>query len=169
MINLLRVLLLVAAILPGASALAVIETYEFDTDALYERYKVLSDELRCPKCQNQNIAASNAPIAQDLRKQLHQQLHEGKSDDEIVDFMVQRYGEFVLYRPRWSAATALLWLAPALLLGLGIVIVASIMRKRSPVAAGAAALGDEEQARLQSLLNSDPPAPDSPHKEDPRD
>lgn len=150
----LRILLLVPLLLLPLGALAVIETYEFETDALHERYQDLSEELRCPKCQNQNIAASNAPISQQLREQLHKQLHEGKSDEEILDFMVQRYGEFVLYRPRWSASTALLWLAPALLLGLGIGIVAGIMRRGSPVQSESK-LGDEERSRLKSLLDSE--------------
>ena len=103
--------------------MAVIETYEFSDAALEQRYQVLSAELRCPKCQNQNIADSNAPIAQDLRKRLYQQLEEGASDDEILDYMVARYGEFVRYRPRFSGATAILWLAPVLLLLAGAVVV----------------------------------------------
>ena len=151
-------LLLLAGSLSGPGH-AVIETYEFENDELYERYELLSDELRCPKCQNQNIAASNAPIAQDLRKELHKQLHEGKSDEEIVDFMVQRFGEFVLYRPRWSAATALLWLAPVILLGLGTWILAGLLRRgqaESATGAGTDSVGthltEEEQARIDSLL-----------------
>ncbi|NND68116.1 MAG: cytochrome c-type biogenesis protein CcmH, partial [Halioglobus sp.] len=80
-------LLLLLAILP---AHAVIETYEFSDPALEERYQELSAELRCPKCQNQNIADSNAPIAQDLRKTLHMKLEEGASNDEILDYMVAR-------------------------------------------------------------------------------
>ena len=78
-------LALLALSLPAA---AVIETYEFSDPALEERYQLLSAELRCPKCQNQNIADSNAPISKDLRKLLHQQLEEGASDEEILDYMV---------------------------------------------------------------------------------
>ena len=97
-----------------ASAQAVIETYDFSDPLLEERYQELSAELRCPKCQNQNIADSNAPIAKDLRKILYQQLEDGASDREILDYMVARYGEFVRYRPRFSGDTAILWLAPVL-------------------------------------------------------
>ena len=86
-------------LLIAVPASAVIESYDFENESLRERFQVLAAELRCPKCQNQNIADSNAPIAADLRKQLHIQLHEGRSDQEIVDFMVARYGDFVLYRP----------------------------------------------------------------------
>ena len=93
-------------------AAAVIETYEFSEPELEKRYRELSQELRCPKCQNQNIADSNAPISQDLRRLLHQQLEAGASDGEILEYMVARYGEFVRYRPAFNAATAILWLAP---------------------------------------------------------
>ena len=81
------------------TAQAVIETYEFSDADLERRYHRLSDELRCPKCQNQTISDSNAPIAKDLRFLLHEQLESGASDDEILSFMVARYGEFVRYRP----------------------------------------------------------------------
>jgi cytochrome c-type biogenesis protein CcmH len=95
---------------------AVVETYDFNDSTLELRYKQLSAELRCPKCQNQNIAASDAPIARDLRKLLHRQLQAGDSDEEILQYMVARYGEFVLYRPRFEGVTLLLWLFPVVLL-----------------------------------------------------
>jgi cytochrome c-type biogenesis protein CcmH len=100
----------------GAAAAAVIETYEFSDPALENATTVLSQELRCPKCQNQNIADSNAPISQDLRRLLYEQLEAGASDEEILDDMVARYGEFVRYRPDVDGATLWLWLAPVLLL-----------------------------------------------------
>ena len=112
------------ALMLAAAASAVIETYEFSTPQLQERYQLLSAELRCPKCQNQNIADSNAPIAQDLRRTLHGQLEQGASDQEILDYMVARYGEFVRYRPRFGGATTLLWLFPALLLVAGVLVLA---------------------------------------------
>jgi len=113
---------------------------------------VLSAELRCPKCQNQNIADSNAPIAQDLRKLLHQQLEAGAGDEEILDYMVARYGEFVRYRPSFDGATAVLWLAPILLLLLGIIVVALTLRGRRGNSAGAAALDADDEQRLRELL-----------------
>ena len=100
---------------------AVIETYDFSSPDLEVRYHSLSQELRCPKCQNQNIADSNAPIARDLRVVLYEQLEAGASDDEILAFMVARYGEFVRYRPGVDRNTLLLWTSPVLLLLAGAV------------------------------------------------
>ena len=144
--------LLSLAMLPGTS-LAVIETYEFSNPELQERYQLLSAELRCPKCQNQNIADSNAPISQDLRKLLYQQLEAGADDEEILEYMVARYGEFVRYRPRFSGATLVLWLAPVLLLLAGIAIVVLTLRKRQdrPLE-NTASLSSEDEQRLQDLL-----------------
>lgn len=149
-------LLILLATLFTWPAQAVIETYEFSNEGLEQRYHELSGELRCPKCQNQNIADSNAPIAKDLRKLLFQQLEEGASDDEILDYMVARYGEFVRYRPRFSAATALLWLAPILLLLAGAGLVAMTLRgRRKPEAAAAGAqLNADEAERLQALIKA---------------
>ena len=148
-------LLLFLAILVALPAAAVIETYEFSSEELEQRYQRLSGELRCPKCQNQNIADSNAPIAQDLRKLLYQQLEAGASDQEILDYMVARYGEFVRYRPRFSGVTAVLWLAPALLLLAGAAVVFLTLRgRRKPGAADAAELSPEEAERLQALLKA---------------
>ena len=132
-------------------ALAVIETYQFSDPALEKRYQALSEELRCPKCQNQNIADSNAPISQDLRRLLYEQLEAGASDDEIRQYMVDRYGEFVRYRPSFSGATVLLWFAPLLLLLLGLVIVVLTVRGRRKDTEPAA-LNDEEQRRLKALM-----------------
>ncbi len=144
--QLLALLLLLAAL----PAQAVIETYEFENENMRLRFKALAAELRCPKCQNQNIADSNAPIAADLRKQLHAQLHEGKSDAEIVEYMVDRYGEFVLYRPRVNNVTLVLWLAPAILLVLALLVVRISFRGRA--AAAPAQISAEEQAQIDSLL-----------------
>jgi len=153
-VTLLRLLLLAGLVLGAARALALIETYEFSKPELEARYQQLSEELRCPKCQNQNIADSNAPIAQDLRKLLHQQLEQGASDEEILDYMVARYGEFVRYRPRFGGSAVALWLAPVLLLIAGIAVVLLTLRSRpKTTAVGTAALSAEEQARLRALLD----------------
>ena len=117
-----RKLLAVLLLLLSSPGWTVIETYDFETEELRNRYRALTSELRCPKCQNQNIADSNAPIARDLRQLLHRQLHEGSSDEEIADYMVQRYGEFVLYRPRMRGPTVLLWLAPVIFLALALTV-----------------------------------------------
>jgi cytochrome c-type biogenesis protein CcmH len=150
----LRYALVLTLLLLAGQAVAVIETYEFSRPELELRYRQLSTELRCPKCQNQNIADSNAPIAQDLRKLLYQQLEKGASDDEILDYMVARYGEFVRYRPRFSGATAILWLAPGLLLLAGLVVALLTLRSRAGSAAPAAPqLNTDEQQQLQALLD----------------
>lgn len=102
---------------------AAIESYEFQNEQQRERYQQLSEELRCPKCQNQNLADSDSQIAVDLRRELHQQLLDGKSDEAIVDFMRERYGDFVLYKPRVQRNTLLLWLGPvALVLGVAVLL-----------------------------------------------
>lgn len=102
----------------SGSLLAAIESYEFQNEEQRARYQQLSEELRCPKCQNQNLADSDAQIAADLRRELHAQLMAGKSDEAIVEFMRERYGDFVLYKPRVQRNTLLLWLGPVALLTL---------------------------------------------------
>ena len=131
-------------------ALAVIETYVFSSPDLELRYHQLSQELRCPKCQNQNIADSNAPIARDLRVVLHEQLEQGATDDEILAFMVARYGEFVRYRPGVDRNTVLLWAAPGLLLMLGAAGLLSHVRQRP--SARATDVTEAEQAEITRLL-----------------
>ncbi len=129
------------------------ETYEFSDDSLALRYKTLSAELRCPKCQNQNIADSNAPIAQDLRKLLYKKLEAGASDDQILEHMVARYGEFVRYRPPFRGVTLVLWLMPAALLFGAIVIVVMVLRG-SKRETGGAGISVQETRQLDELLAS---------------
>ena len=138
----------------SAAAGAVIETYEFSSPALERRYRQLSQELRCPQCQNQNIAESNAPVSQDLRRLLYRRLEAGASDDEILADMVARYGEFVRYRPSRSGPTLWLWIAPLALLLAGISVPLLLFRRAVPRhAAGAPALSDEERRRLAAVLD----------------
>jgi cytochrome c-type biogenesis protein CcmH len=122
-------LLLAFMIFWSAQSLAVIETYEFSLPDLELRYKALSQELRCPKCQNQNIADSNAPISRDLRAIVHEQLEAGATDEEIIDFLVDRYGEFVRYRPGMDSNTLWLWSAPIILLVMAVAVVVTQIRK----------------------------------------
>ena len=138
------------------AAFAVIETYEFSSPELELRYRALSQELRCPKCQNQNIADSNAPISQDLRALLFERLEAGASDELILEEMVARYGEFVRYRPATRGAALWLWLAPALMLGVGFLLLLVLLRRARGVSgADHVTLTPEEQGRLDRLINSE--------------
>jgi cytochrome c-type biogenesis protein CcmH len=144
-----------AFLLLATSALAV-EPGEQLTDPRQEaRARALSAELRCLVCQNQSIDDSNAPLAKDLRVLVREQITAGKSDREVITYVVARYGEFVLLRPRLTWSTALLWLAPLLLLG--VTGYALYTRARRPdVADGAvivAPLSDAEEKKLKRLLN----------------
>jgi cytochrome c-type biogenesis protein CcmH len=110
----------------------------------------IAEELRCLVCQNETIAASHADLAVDLRKQIRQKLQQGQSQEQILDFMVQRYGDFVLYRPPVKSTTWLLWAGPFVLLGIAlIVLVSHIRRRRVP---DAAPLRADEAERVRRLL-----------------
>jgi cytochrome c-type biogenesis protein CcmH len=98
---------------------------------LERRVADLAHELRCLVCQNQTLADSNAPLAVDLRNQIREQLEAGKSERDVIDFMVARYGDFVLYRPPFKASTAALWLGPFLLLALGVWLFLRIVRRKA--------------------------------------
>ncbi|NQD92170.1 cytochrome c-type biogenesis protein CcmH [Pseudomonas sp. CrR25] len=136
------------------TAQAAIDTYEFANEAERQRYRTLVEELRCPKCQNQNIADSNAPIAMDLRAEIYRMLEEGQSDEQIIDFLVARYGDFVLYKPPLTARTALLWYGPAgLLLGGFVLLGVIVLRRRGKKSAPGQGLSDAERQRLAALLN----------------
>jgi len=113
------------------SAIAATDVYQFDAPEQEQRFRVLLDELRCPKCQNQSLADSDAGIAQDMRAKVQSMILEGKSDEEIVDYFVARYGDFVSYRPPVTATTSILWLAPLLLLGGGAVVIVLLLRRAS--------------------------------------
>lgn len=151
---LIRLCTCIGLLLISFSSFAAIEVHEFDNDVDRQRYQTFIDEMRCPKCQNQNLAGTNSPIAVDLRRELDLMIKDGKSDKEIVDFMVDRYGEFILYRPRLSPATLLLWGAPVFLLIFGVILLLLIVRKRRRVDVEPnTGLSTAEQDRLASLLN----------------
>ena len=97
------------------TVLASIDAYPFPNKELTDRYEKLISELRCPQCLNTNLAGSDAMIAQDLRREVHRMLIEGKTNEEVLDFMYYRYGDFVLYNPRFDLKTLALWLSPFLL------------------------------------------------------
>lgn len=123
--------LLLALLLAFSATAAALDPFDFRDAAEEARFRALAHELRCVMCQNQSLADSNAQIAQDLRKQVLTLMREGKSDEEIKRFLVDRYSEFVLYKPPVTPATWLLWFGPALVLLGGIVAVATIVRRRA--------------------------------------
>ena len=147
----LAVMLTLAISSTHASA-SPVDTYEFDNEVTKIRFQALTKELRCPKCQNQNLADSNSPIAADLRKELYELLQQGKADSEIVTFMVNRYGEFVLYRPRVSSLTYALWFGPIVLILLGVIVVIVVVR-RKPIDKKALVLNAEQKEQLNKLLD----------------
>lgn len=102
----------------------------FEDPAMQARYEKISSEVRCLVCQNQTIKDSNAFLADDLRREIRRLLQEGKSDAEVYDFLVTRYGEFVLYRPRMSGKTLVLWIAPFFLIALGGIVAAKVVSGR---------------------------------------
>lgn len=130
--------------------------YTFETAAQERQYRQLINELRCPKCQNQTIADSDAPLALDLRERVYQMTMEGYSRAEILDFMRTRYGDFVHYKPPLNASTVILWAGPGLVLLIGVLTVIGITRRQRREVG----LTNEEQARLDTLLNEQDSAPD---------
>jgi len=128
-----------------------VDTYTFQDPVTEKRFNELNKELRCPKCQNQNLSGSNSPIAQDLRREVYELLHQGKADIEIMNYMVARYGEFVLYRPRVNSLTYILWFAPAVLILIGVLVVVFIVR-RKPIARKEIELSLDQQDKLKALL-----------------
>lgn len=125
--------LFIAIILTAVSASSVfaIDSSEaFEDPVLQARYDTIVSEVRCLKCQNQTIKDSNAFLAGDLRREIRRMLIEGKTDAEIYDFLVVRYGEFALYRPRMSGKTLILWIAPGLFILLGSIVAIRVVRTR---------------------------------------
>jgi cytochrome c-type biogenesis protein CcmH len=125
-----RLLAIIATLVLATSALAIDTEEAFDDPELQARYEAIIDEVRCLKCQNQTIKDSNAFLASDLRREIRRMLEEGMADDEIFDFLVERYGEFALYRPRTSGKTLVLWVIPGVFLLAGGLLLANIVRKR---------------------------------------
>ena len=130
-----------------------------------KRIRSLEEKLRCLVCQNQTLADSPAELAVDLRRQLQEQVKAGRSDEQILDFMVQRYGDFVLYEPPFKATTALLWVGPFVLLAAaGTVLVATLRRRRR--APDEPALGQDDKRLVERILG--PAAPPGNQDERPR-
>jgi cytochrome c-type biogenesis protein CcmH len=120
-----------------------------------ESYETLTKELRCLVCQNQTIADSNAELASDLRRQVYEMLQQGKTEQEIIRYMTDRYGEFVLYKPAFAGKTSLLWIAPGVFLFMGLMMVFFIIRRKratTQVQVDALEINTEKQKKVRSLL-----------------
>jgi len=152
--GLFKIFLMMFWLLGAAHTMAVIEIAPLSTPELEARYRLLIEELRCPKCQNQNLSDSDSPIAADLREQIRVLLEEGKSDEEVVAYLVDRYGDFVRYRPAVQSNTLVLWFAPAVFVVLALIVVILVVRSHQQSKNRTVGLSKEEQRRLDSLLSS---------------
>jgi cytochrome c-type biogenesis protein CcmH len=141
-------------ILNAPIAMAQVDTFAFDTVEQQQRFRHLSDEFRCPMCQNTSLTGSTGGVAEDLRREIHRMIMQGMTDREIEQFMFERYGDFIFYRPRLRAETVLLWFGPLLFLLLGAWVAYSISRRAKVVnETGTPSLDSGQQARLKDLLN----------------
>ncbi len=153
-----RVLLLLSSLLLAAPALAVLPGERLDDPALEARAREISRELRCQVCQNQSIDDSNAPLAADLRRLVRERLKAGDSDTQVIEYMTQRYGDYVLLRPPVRNDTLLLWFGPAIAFILAAAAIALHFRRRR-AASDTAPLAAEEEQRLAKLLDRERDAP----------
>ncbi len=143
-------LLLIAMVLSSWQLQAAIEIYQFDSPDHEQLYKQMTDELRCLVCQNQNLSASNSGLARDLRKQTYEMVMAGKTREDIVAYMTQRYGDFVLYRPPVKSITILLWFGPLLLLVIGIfVLIKTVNRNKQQ----GEELSEQQYQQMKKLLD----------------
>ena len=145
-------LIIIFSLLFSTSILeAAVEIKQFQNSEHEQRYKNLINEFRCVVCQNQNIADSNAELAKDLRKQVFKMINAGKNDDEIMDFMVARYGDFVLYRPQFNSMTFLLWVGPFIIFIIGLYILISFIGQRKKMVV--TELSNTDKEKIKQLLD----------------
>ncbi|MDK9557405.1 cytochrome c-type biogenesis protein CcmH [Marinobacter sp. M216] len=138
--------------LSGVATAEVADVYDFRTVEQEQRFQNLIEELRCPKCQNQNIADSNAPISKDMRAEVYRMMSEGATDREIIDALVARFGEFILYKPEVEKRTILLWATPAIAVLGGLLMVTIVVIRSRRGNAEQTALTPEEKARVEKIL-----------------
>ncbi|WP_118843092.1 cytochrome c-type biogenesis protein [Haemophilus haemolyticus] len=150
-----KIWLFLTSLLFSSVAFSSIDALNFTSPQQESDYHQLTQSLRCPQCQNNNIADSNATIAVDMRGKVFELLQEGKSKNDVVDYMVARYGNFVTYDPPMTASTLVLWIAPLLLVFLGVVFLLRRKPKAQSAVKSQGVLTDEDNARLAELLNKD--------------
>jgi cytochrome c-type biogenesis protein CcmH len=151
------VMVLCIGILGSEPTYSLIETDQLSSPELSVRYRRLIGEYRCPKCQNQNLAGSDSPISSDLRKQIRRMLEDNYSDEQISDYLVERYGDYILYRPRLHESTYLLWIGPGILLFIallvsGLVIARQRAKVRSSNIPSSNTLSEQEQQLFNELF-----------------
>ena len=146
------VIVLLCSLLLPSTSYSQVDTFVFDTDEQQNRFRTLSNELRCPMCQNSSLSGSTGGVAEDLRREVHRMIMEGVSDIEIIQFMFERYGDFILFRPRLTAGTVLLWFGPLLFLFIGGLFAFGIWRRARKISDSDTELDKSQQKRLQQLL-----------------
>lgn len=145
------------AVFSLSSAFAQGEFYAFETAQQEQMFNDLTRELRCPKCQNQSIADSDAPLAMDMRQLVYQMVMEGQSREQIIDFMKVRYGDFVHYQPPFQNSTIILWVGPlaVILIGIAVIYFQAQGNKKQCANIEAEDLTPEEEQKINAILNSD--------------
>lgn len=138
----------------STSVHAAVDTFEFANDEQQQRFRTMSDEFRCPMCQNTNLTGSNGGVAEDLRREIYLMIMDGKTDQEIEQFMYERYGDFVFYKPRLMLTTVLLWFGPLLFFLVGGWLILGIVRRAKPQEQEQVVLNKDEQERLRDLLDT---------------
>ena len=131
---------------------AQVDAFQFDNTEQQSRFRQLSDELRCPMCQNTNLSGSTGGVAEDLRREIYRMIMEGMSNEEIEQFMFERYGDFIFYRPRLRAETVMLWFGPLIFLSIGLFIAYGIYRRAKVADETAIVLDDDQEARVNELV-----------------
>ena len=140
-------------VISPARVSAQVDTFAFETEEQQARFRHLSDIFRCPMCQNTSLSGSSGGTAEDLRREIHDMIIDGWTDEEIEQFMFDRYGDFIFYQPRLRAETILLWFGPLLFLIIGGLVAFSVWRRAKSFDDGADELDDEQQNRLRKLLD----------------
>ncbi|KEF31968.1 Cytochrome c heme lyase subunit CcmL [Marinobacter nitratireducens] len=149
----LRALLAIGLVIVSTLSLAeVTDVYDFDSPQQEEQFQTMIEELRCPKCQNQNIADSHAPIAKDMRNEAYRMMQGGASRDEVVDALVDRFGEFILYKPAVEKRTFLLWATPVIAVFVGLLAVIGVVIRSRRNARSITELTPDEKARAEEFL-----------------
>lgn len=159
MLRIIMLLLLLTG--PVLARAEVADVHDFDTREEEIRYRNLISELRCPKCQNQNIADSNAPIARDMREEVYRMMLDGAGNEEIIRSLEARFGEFVRYKPKLDSRTFILWFMPAIAVAAGLLVVAGVVLRARRREQNEPVLTEQERARAEKILAGDADGPAS--------